>query len=679
MRPLHVVTMILCVAALSSTSMPVVMADPSKSAPARLLLIGRPEIESPSITGIDIVNGAIERGTKEAIEHGTILPGESRYDRVVSIREIEEEDTKFISPLEKYEIYSENRLKAAIRRKYSLHRLPIPKGLLQPILYRSPAGDLVVELELWKLPEWERLQTKRVGGCGASVQEVAEAARDAAAKLSRDAAPGGAIEPIANLLSDKPLDDGSYNVLAGRQVTLDSCSTLAPDHDAFLVKWTQPECASQPQCVLPRDSMRPRQTVDLASPGIYTFKLTILTSTDDSKNRTKTITVTALESPKATVIVREGAEILDNNTRRPMTGEDPRRPPSAAEYQRAAAAFYASMDDEQLSSLRTVRVERNKSKRVYLDANGSRPSLPASEHQATGSIKYYWEQLEGTSDTFSRDGPMASFTASWSNPGTYVFRLTVENRGHKDSQKISVLVAPKIFADAGPEETVDVGERLHLDHGSYDVLDESPLFSWAVEGTGARILDPVARTPTFIAEQPGNYAVRVFVRARRTQGDRKLWDVATTTKIVHVSDGRHSITGLMSGNYETRNPVAQLPRHFGGFGGEYMYRSYPLVVRARVRVGWGREFDQWRFKTGIADIHLGVVIGRPAATSFYMFAGVSGIPRDPFQIGPAVGAKVMRRLVDKLSLSFDVSGGILFVGDDRPFVGSDLGLALSFK
>lgn len=102
--------------------------------------------------------------------------------------------------------------------------------------------------------------------------------------------------------------------------------------------------------------------------------------------------------------------------------------------------------------------------------------------------------------------------------GTYVAQLIV-NDGKVDSQPSTVTIktenTPPV-ADAGPNQTVSVGAVVQLNGGGSHDADGDPLtYRWALtvtpSGSAAKLSDPGAVTPTFIADKPGTYVAQLIV------------------------------------------------------------------------------------------------------------------------------------------------------------------------
>ncbi len=105
--------------------------------------------------------------------------------------------------------------------------------------------------------------------------------------------------------------------------------------------------------------------------------------------------------------------------------------------------------------------------------------------------------------------------------GMYVISLTV-NDGQLDSvvpDRTRITVSPfngDPIADAGPDQSVSVGATVQLDgSGSSDPENQPLAFDWAFTsippGSAALLDDPADPTPTFVADAPGAYVVRLIV------------------------------------------------------------------------------------------------------------------------------------------------------------------------
>ena len=106
--------------------------------------------------------------------------------------------------------------------------------------------------------------------------------------------------------------------------------------------------------------------------------------------------------------------------------------------------------------------------------------------------------------------------------GIYTATLIV-NDGMDDSTPDSAAITAQIVvvntppvANAGPDQTVTVGDTVLLDGSGSSDADGDPLtFSWSLTtvpaGSAAVLSDPIAATPTFVADVEGDYVVQLIV------------------------------------------------------------------------------------------------------------------------------------------------------------------------
>jgi RHS repeat-associated protein len=103
-------------------------------------------------------------------------------------------------------------------------------------------------------------------------------------------------------------------------------------------------------------------------------------------------------------------------------------------------------------------------------------------------------------------------------PGTYVLQLVVSD-GATDSLPDTVQIDTqnsRPVANAGSEQTVFVGDLVHLDGSASTDVDGDPLaFRWAFVSTPpdsqATLTDPTAPRPAFTVDVPGRYVVELVV------------------------------------------------------------------------------------------------------------------------------------------------------------------------
>jgi hypothetical protein len=103
-------------------------------------------------------------------------------------------------------------------------------------------------------------------------------------------------------------------------------------------------------------------------------------------------------------------------------------------------------------------------------------------------------------------------------PGTYVAQLIVDDgmvASPPDTAAITTLNSPPV-ADAGPDQSVFVGNVVVLDGSGSSDVDGDPLtFSWSLTtvpaGSGAALSDGSVVMPTFAVDLPGTYVAQLMV------------------------------------------------------------------------------------------------------------------------------------------------------------------------
>ena len=134
-------------------------------------------------------------------------------------------------------------------------------------------------------------------------------------------------------------------------------------------------------------------------------------------------------------------------------------------------------------------------------------------------LNYSWSFFSappGSTATLSNPGAvMPRFTVDL--PGSYELELVVSDAGGSsapDSVFIDTLNSAPV-ADAGPNQTVRVGETAVLDGSGSSDVDGDPLtFSWSLTppaGSAAALDDPTAVMPSFLVDLPGSYAAQLVV------------------------------------------------------------------------------------------------------------------------------------------------------------------------
>jgi hypothetical protein len=164
------------------------------------------------------------------------------------------------------------------------------------------------------------------------------------------------------------------------------------------------------------------------------------------------------------------------------------------------------------------------------DAGDDRTGMVTDEIQLDGSssfdpdgdtLDFLWEFVETPAGSAAflinetRDD--ASFYAD--RPGTYVVELLIDDGQATDTDAVQVTVeSPNEgpVANAGPDQNVDVGDRVVLNGAaSYDPDDDPLSFTWnlvsAPGGSGAVLDDPSSALPQFTADLAGTYVIELQV------------------------------------------------------------------------------------------------------------------------------------------------------------------------
>jgi PKD repeat protein len=129
-------------------------------------------------------------------------------------------------------------------------------------------------------------------------------------------------------------------------------------------------------------------------------------------------------------------------------------------------------------------------------------------------VSYAWDF--GDSNTGIGMNPGHTYLAS----GLFSVTLTVTDDGGLTdtvSTTADIIAAPNTapVADAGPDQSVTVGDTVSLDGSGSSDTDSDPLtFLWALTvpaGSASSLSDPTAVSPTFVPDLPGDYTIELTV------------------------------------------------------------------------------------------------------------------------------------------------------------------------
>ena len=149
-------------------------------------------------------------------------------------------------------------------------------------------------------------------------------------------------------------------------------------------------------------------------------------------------------------------------------------------------------------------------------------------------LTYKWSSTSAPQSTSITLSDPASVQPSFKvdNPGIYTVELIV-NDGQLDSIPDTVTITTansKPVANAGPDQTVYVRDKVKLDGSKSGDVDGDPLtFRWSFiftsSGSLAVLSDAKAISPTFVVDLPGTYVVQLIVN------DGKLDSLSDTVSI----------------------------------------------------------------------------------------------------------------------------------------------------
>ena len=166
---------------------------------------------------------------------------------------------------------------------------------------------------------------------------------------------------------------------------------------------------------------------------------------------------------------------------------------------------------------------------VTLNGSGS------TNASGIGGLTYSWSFVQrptaSTAVLLNPNSTIATFVADIS--GTYTIRLTVSTSTASDNATVMVSTsyAPPV-ANAGPNQTVSVGQTVHLDGTKSTDVNGMPLtYSWMFIGRPTNSFAALSNTqspaPTFLVDLAGEYKVQLVVNDGQSSSQPAVVTITT--------------------------------------------------------------------------------------------------------------------------------------------------------
>ncbi|HEY5944078.1 MAG TPA: hypothetical protein VIV40_01240 [Kofleriaceae bacterium] len=517
----------------------IAFAKPRKDA----LLVSPPQVSVMNASAADLIYASILAGLHDGLKR-RMVDTDRQFVAVFTERSILNEEKTKTAPVVLFSRFTSHDLGTALEKHFlNAQEFRLARLLEISIAELSPA-NYEVGLVLYDPNNWKIVLEKQIGGCNESLEELSATARELASKLIEPAGTPVAPQPTIEL---QPAAAGN-TFIVGTRITLDSCGINNSGGDPLNVTWKSTR--------LPRDTHRRRVSLMLDRPEIFDVEQQVM-------NEVSTVvTIKVIAPPKAQPIV-ETCSKAEMNCKEALFADESAE---ATKPTVAQVAFQGRPENQAVQSTAEFLARRAREEtEEFIEANyGSDMPRSSSAHrnsdlrvirlepginhvrlQAKGiepNQAVQWTQISGPTvkdvDLTQRE---LNFQLTTSNSGYYVFKLVVKaGSTASDEAKISFLAAPAIHADAGHATSARVGESVLLDaSGSYDVLGDQVTYTWVLtderqHGT-ARIIDSHTSRPRFIAQEPGDYNIRLYARVVRKIDDASLVEIELADTTVKVT------------------------------------------------------------------------------------------------------------------------------------------------
>jgi len=334
--------------------------------------------------------------------------------------------------------------------------------------------------------------------------------------------------------------------VAGSRVTLDGSGSSDADGDSLGFDWTLTRPSGSSATLSDRTAVMPTFISDVA--GQYIAELIVSDGTDISFTDTVNVNLDQANTAPVADAGQNGSGSSDvdgdglnyswsfmsrpTNSSATLTNPTAVKPTFRADLAGAYMLELVVNDGSLDSDPATVNINAENGNTVPVaDAGPDQAAAIGDIVQLDGSgssdvdgdpLTYQWSFMAipaGSTAIFSNDSAVKP-TFEADVPGTFVVQLIV-NDGSLDSAPVTVNInaasgntAP--IADAGPDQSVTVGDSVQLDgSGSGDANGDSLIYSWSFmsvpDGSGAALSDTSSIAPMFAVDLAGSYVVQLVV------------------------------------------------------------------------------------------------------------------------------------------------------------------------